>query len=111
MGSELQSPDDLQEVYGRGRPGGYREENGHSLKVSSKGFAAVANKYGRTTSRGTPPGCWPACHTARADGEKAGSPVPSLVTAFREQLRLGLKSQKSSVEVLVIDSLQKPSEN
>jgi hypothetical protein len=44
MGSELQSPDHLQEVYGRGRPGGYREEDGHSLKVSSKALAAIANK-------------------------------------------------------------------
>jgi Domain of unknown function (DUF4386) len=33
MGSELRSPDHLREVYGRGRPGGYREENGHSRKA------------------------------------------------------------------------------
>lgn len=37
--------------------------------------------------------------------------APSLVTALREQLGLRIESQKSPVEVLVIDSLQKPSEN
>ena len=37
--------------------------------------------------------------------------LPSLVTALREQLGLRLESQKSPVEVLVIDNLQKPSEN
>jgi len=41
----------------------------------------------------------------------ADSPVPPLVTALREQLGLRLESQKSLVEVLVIDSLQRPSEN
>jgi uncharacterized protein (TIGR03435 family) len=39
------------------------------------------------------------------------SPAPPLVTALREQLGLKLESQKSPVEVLVIDSLQKPSAN
>ncbi len=39
------------------------------------------------------------------------SSEPSLVTALREQLGLRLESQKSPAEVLVIDSLQKPSEN
>jgi uncharacterized protein (TIGR03435 family) len=46
-----------------------------------------------------------------APDENPDSPVPSLVTALREQLGLRLQSQKSPVEVLVIDSLQKPSEN
>ena len=43
--------------------------------------------------------------------EAPESAAPSLVTALREQLGLRLESQKSPVEVLVIDSLQKPSEN
>ena len=43
--------------------------------------------------------------------EAADSPAPSLVTAVREQLGLKLESQKSSVEVLVIDNIQRPSEN
>jgi uncharacterized protein (TIGR03435 family) len=39
------------------------------------------------------------------------SSEPSLVTALRKQLGLRLESQKSPAEVLVIDSLRKPSEN
>ncbi|HEV3196862.1 MAG TPA: TIGR03435 family protein [Bryobacteraceae bacterium] len=37
--------------------------------------------------------------------------VPSLVTALQEQLGLKLESQKSPMEVLVIDNLRRPSEN
>lgn len=39
------------------------------------------------------------------------SSAPSLVTALREQLGLRLESQKSPVQVLVIDSIDRPSEN
>jgi uncharacterized protein (TIGR03435 family) len=46
-----------------------------------------------------------------APDDAADTSVPSLVTALRGQLGLRLESQKSPVEVLVIDSLQKPSEN
>jgi uncharacterized protein (TIGR03435 family) len=46
-----------------------------------------------------------------APDEKSDSPLPSLVTALQDQLGLRLQSQKSSVKVLVIDRLQKPSEN
>jgi uncharacterized protein (TIGR03435 family) len=37
--------------------------------------------------------------------------APSLVTALREQLGLRLEQQKSPVEVLVIDAIERPSEN
>jgi uncharacterized protein (TIGR03435 family) len=43
--------------------------------------------------------------------EAPDSKAPSLVTAVREQLGLRLESQKSPVEVLVIDSMDRPSEN
>ena len=43
MVSELRSPDHLLEAYGRGWPGSYREENGHSLNPSSTSLAAIAN--------------------------------------------------------------------
>jgi uncharacterized protein (TIGR03435 family) len=43
--------------------------------------------------------------------QAADSSAPSLVTALREQLGLRLEWQKSPVEVLVIDTLEKPSEN
>jgi uncharacterized protein (TIGR03435 family) len=46
-----------------------------------------------------------------APDEKPDSPAPSLVTALREQLGLRLESLKSPVEVLVIDSIDRPSEN
>jgi uncharacterized protein (TIGR03435 family) len=46
-----------------------------------------------------------------APDQAADSPLPSLVTALREQLGLRLETQKSPVEVLVIDSIDKPSEN
>jgi uncharacterized protein (TIGR03435 family) len=39
------------------------------------------------------------------------SSSPSLVTALAEQLGLKLESQKSPVKVLVIDALERPSEN
>jgi uncharacterized protein (TIGR03435 family) len=39
------------------------------------------------------------------------NPLPSLFTAIQEQLGLKLESQKVPVEVLVIDSVQQPSEN
>jgi uncharacterized protein (TIGR03435 family) len=47
----------------------------------------------------------------QAPNQALDSSAPSLVTALREQLGLRLESQKSPVEVLVIDNLQKPSEN
>ena len=37
--------------------------------------------------------------------------APSLVTALREQLGLRLESQKSPMEVVVIDGIERPSEN
>jgi uncharacterized protein (TIGR03435 family) len=43
--------------------------------------------------------------------ETPNSPAPSLVTALREQLGLRVETQKHPVEVLVIDNLDKPSEN
>lgn len=41
----------------------------------------------------------------------AADPVPSLSTAIQEQLGLKLESTKAPIEVLVIDSAQKPKEN
>jgi uncharacterized protein (TIGR03435 family) len=46
-----------------------------------------------------------------APDEAPDSSAPSLVTALREQLGLRLESQESPVEVLVIDSIERPSEN
>lgn len=47
---------------------------------------------------------WAPDQTQDSDG-------PSLFTAVREQLGLRLDAQKAPVQVLVIDSAEKPSEN
>jgi uncharacterized protein (TIGR03435 family) len=44
-------------------------------------------------------------------GLNASDPRPSIFTALEEELGLKLESAKGPVEVLVIDSVQKPSEN
>jgi uncharacterized protein (TIGR03435 family) len=46
-----------------------------------------------------------------APDQAPDSSAPSLVTALREQLGLRLESHRSPVEVLVIDSIDGPSEN
>jgi uncharacterized protein (TIGR03435 family) len=43
--------------------------------------------------------------------QEDNSSAPSLVTALREQLGLRLESQKSPMEVVVIDGIERPSEN
>ena len=53
---------------------------------------------------GAPPG---APETAQADD----SGGPSFTTAIREQLGLRLENQRDSVDVLVIDRIEHPSEN
>lgn len=44
-------------------------------------------------------------------GEAGDSGLPSLVTAVHEQLGLKLESRKTPVDVLVIDSIDRPTEN
>jgi uncharacterized protein (TIGR03435 family) len=41
----------------------------------------------------------------------AGDDRPSLFTAIQEQLGLRLRSEKAPIEILVIDHVEKPSEN
>ncbi|HEV2710215.1 MAG TPA: TIGR03435 family protein [Edaphobacter sp.] len=56
-------------------------------------------------------------HWAPFDPDPAAAPTdpgeqgPSLFTALEEQLGLKLKSEKEQVEVIVVDSVEKPSEN
>ena len=43
--------------------------------------------------------------------QQSNAEVPDLFTAIQEQLGLKLESTRGTVEVLVIDSIRKPSEN
>ena len=44
-------------------------------------------------------------------GVASDGPGPSIMTALQEQLGLSLKSTKGPVEILIIDSAEKPSAN
>jgi uncharacterized protein (TIGR03435 family) len=46
-----------------------------------------------------------------APDETADSSAPGLIAALRDQLGLRIEPRKAAVEVLVIDSISKPSEN
>lgn len=64
-------------------------------------------------SRDGLPGNGPAPPAAATDGPgfNAADPRPSIFTAIQEELGLKLESSKEPVEVLVIDSVSKPTEN
>lgn len=74
----------------------------------------VVDKTGLTgnydfTLRWTPE--QPAAPGAAGDAPPPDSSGPSIFTAIQEQLGLKLESQKGPVELLIIDSIERPSEN
>jgi uncharacterized protein (TIGR03435 family) len=77
------------------------------LRFSPEG---LATPFG---ARGAPPVAPPGVGPVGPGGTipaEAADPVPSLFTAIQE-LGLRLESTKGPVEVLVVDSVQKPTEN
>jgi uncharacterized protein (TIGR03435 family) len=60
---------------------------------------------------GPPPGAAFGAPAGAGQPTAAAEPAPSLFTAVQEQLGLRLESTKGPVDVLVIDSVQKPTEN
>jgi len=67
-------------------------------------WTPMPNEYG-PEALGLPPGTG---NGPPPDGANAG---PSIFTALKEQLGLQLKSQKGPVEVIVVDRIERPSEN
>src|SRR5262245_44532990 len=77
-------------------------------KTGIKGFydfKIVYSREGLPSNGPPPPGGGPGA------GAEASDPRPSIFTAVQEQFGLKLDSSKAPVEVLVIDSVSKPTEN
>jgi uncharacterized protein (TIGR03435 family) len=79
-------------------------------KTGIKGFydfKLVFSREGVPTNGPMPP---PSA-TDGGPGLNASDPRPSIFTALQEEIGLKLDSSKGPVEVLVIDSVQRPTEN
>ena len=75
-------------------------------KIETQGFFDVHMQWAPDPGETGPFGPQPGVPPPPAD------PVgPSIFTAIQEQLGLRLESSKGPVDVLVIDSIEKPSEN
>ena len=79
-------------------------------KTGIKGFYDFKIVYSREGIPGNGPAPPPQIVDGGA-GPSASDPRPSIFTALQEELGLKLDSSKGPVEVLVIDSVSKPSEN
>jgi uncharacterized protein (TIGR03435 family) len=69
-----------------------------SNKTGLKGFYALELNFSRSG-------------LGAADDQKLGNEPPEFVTALQEQLGLKLQPEKTMVPVLVVDSIERPSEN
>jgi len=81
------------------------------LQFSSEGLTLPGLPPGAQPPLGGGPGAGPGPGgPAGAPASTAADPVPSLFTAIQE-LGLRLESTKGSIEVVVVDDAQKPTEN
>jgi uncharacterized protein (TIGR03435 family) len=116
-------PDGAEEIHGNKRPNAIHTSRGHlaAQAISMSNLAVILTQIaGRTVLDKTGlKGTYDVTlNWAPEDGQPTllnGVPQeetrPSLFTALQEQLGLKLESQKASVEVLVIDHVERPSEN
>jgi uncharacterized protein (TIGR03435 family) len=81
-----------------------------SLRFSPEGQPGLAGP-GAPPPNGGPAGIAGAGGPGGTTPNAASEPLPSLFTAVQEQLGLKLESTKGPVEILVIDSVQKPTQN
>jgi uncharacterized protein (TIGR03435 family) len=82
------------------------------LNFSPEGLPGLPTPFGPAVPAPPPPGgAIAGPGGAGLTPNTSAEPVPSLFTAIQEQLGLKLESTKGPVEVLVIDSMQKPTEN
>ena len=86
---------------------------GHTVvdKTGLKGFFDLRLEFAPDSAPVGPFGPAGAVGPPVAPGTASDPPGPSIFTAVQEQLGLRLESTKGPVEVLVIDSVQKPTEN
>jgi uncharacterized protein (TIGR03435 family) len=92
--------------------GGGKRSKLMGTAVSMEGLASyVGNRLGRIVVDGTGLSESYGFTLEWAPDETVDSAVPSLITALSEQLGLRVETRKSPVEVLVIDSIARPSEN
>ena len=73
-----------------------------------EGFYDFDFRFANDLGRGAPPppGSPRAALNANTPGDE-----PALFTALQEQLGLKLNSQRATLDVLIIDSIERPSEN
>jgi uncharacterized protein (TIGR03435 family) len=80
------------------------------LNFSAEGLPGIGTPFGPAPPPPPAPAA-PGGGGLNPTTNNAADPIPSLFTAIQEQLGLKLESTKGPVEVLVIDSAQKPTEN
>ena len=81
------------------------------LQFSPEGLPNLPTQFGPIPAPRAGPGGPAGIAVPGASPVPASDPAPSLFTAIQEQLGLKLESTRGPVDVLLIDSVQKPTEN